>query len=103
MAIEFNSLSSNQTANAKPKATDSPASGSVAGKKAAQAYASQDTVRLSDAVQAMSSVGKQTLAATPDVDADKVASLRAAILEGRYEVNSERLADKMMRFDALFD
>lgn len=35
------------------------------------------------------------------VDADRVASVKKAIAEGSYQVNAERIADKMMQYEKL--
>ncbi len=36
----------------------------------------------------------------PDFDTGKVASARAALDRGEYEVNAERIAEKLMQIDA---
>lgn len=40
---------------------------------------------------------RQVLAQTPDVRAEKVAALKKAVAEGRYHVNAEEIATKMVR------
>jgi negative regulator of flagellin synthesis FlgM len=40
---------------------------------------------------------EQTIKGMPVVDEARVAEIRRAIEEGRYEVNAERIADKLIR------
>ena len=42
------------------------------------------------------------VAKTPDFDSEKVASIKKAIAEGSFEVNAERIAEKMLQQDNLF-
>lgn len=42
------------------------------------------------------------VAKTPDFDSEKVASIKKAIAEGSFEVDAERIAEKMLQQDALF-
>ena len=39
----------------------------------------------------------------PVVDTERVNEVKKAIDEGTYEVNSARIADKMMKFEGLLD
>lgn len=102
MAIELNGLSSNQTTAARNKASDQ--SGVNANKTgiASPAPVQTDTVRLSDAVQALQSANRQ-MDDSGDFDAGRVANIKAAIADGSYTINSERVADKMLQFEKLFN
>lgn len=102
MAIELNGLSSNQTTAARNKPGDQ---NGVNANKASQtntAPAQADTVRLSDAVQALQSANRQ-MDDSSDFDAGRVAEIKAAIADGSYSINSERVADKMLQFEKLFN
>lgn len=60
---------------------------------------STDSVNLTSTasrLQSLESVVKQT----PQVDQHKVAALRHAIADGSYQVDSNRVAQKFMRFEA---
>lgn len=103
MAIDLNGLSSNQTTATRGKGADQQRSSQVAekGDNSTPNQAVSDTVKLSDAAQALQEAGKR-LDSAPDVDAERIASIKAAIADGSYQVDSGRIADKMLQFDKLF-
>ena len=59
-----------------------------------------DTVVLSDTAKKIQEAQKQ-LEAIPDVREDKVAQLKEQIEKGTYEIDEEKIADKMLK-DSLF-
>jgi negative regulator of flagellin synthesis FlgM len=63
--------------------------------------AKADTVVLSDTAKKVQEAQKQ-LEAIPDVREDKVAQLKEQIENGTYEMDEEKIADKMMK-DALLN
>lgn len=105
MAIDLNGLSSNQTTAARGKGTEQQRGSTQVSDKGENSALNQpgsDTVRLSDAAQALQQAGKR-LDNEPDVDAERIASIKAAIADGSYKVDSGRIADKMLQFDKLFN
>ena len=64
------------------------------------ASASADRVQLSREAQSLNRLEAQ-MAASPDVDMDKVAAIKAAITEGRFSINAERIAENLLRQDEL--
>lgn len=66
-----------------------------------QQQAKADTVALSNAAKNIQEAQKQ-LEAIPDVREDKVAQLREQIENGTYEIDEEKIADKMLK-DALLN
>ena len=60
-----------------------------------------DTVALSNAAKNIQEAQKQ-LEAIPDVREDKVAELKEQIENGTYEIDAEKIADKMLK-DALLN
>ncbi len=60
-----------------------------------------DTVVLSDTAKKIQETQTQ-LKAIPDVREDKVAQLKEQIENGTYEIDEEKIADKMLK-DALFN
>lgn len=63
--------------------------------------APQDSVSLSQQAHAMSKLEAQAMQ-SKDVDEAKVAAIRQALAEGRYVVDSQSLANKMLEQDNLF-
>ena len=61
-----------------------------------------DTVALSNAAKNIQEAQKQ-LAAIPDVREDKVAQLKEQIENGTYEIDEEKIADKMLKDSLLND
>ena len=66
-----------------------------------QQQAKADTVALSSAAKDIQEAQKQ-LEAIPDVREDKVAQLKEQIENGTYEIDAEKIADKMLK-DALLN
>ncbi|MBX2859447.1 MAG: flagellar biosynthesis anti-sigma factor FlgM [Cellvibrionaceae bacterium] len=63
---------------------------------------SGDSVSLSTTGQNLAKL-EAAVAQSPEVDEAKVAELKAAINSGRYQVDADRIADKMLSQDADFD
>jgi negative regulator of flagellin synthesis FlgM len=61
-----------------------------------------DTVALSNAAKNIQEAQKQ-LEAVPDVREDKVAQLKEQIENGTYEIDAEKIADKMLKDSLLND
>lgn len=61
---------------------------------------SRDSVELSAEAQSMNRL-EENLAQLPDVDVERVASLKQAIAEGRFEIDPERIAQNMLNQDDL--
>ena len=67
-----------------------------------QQQAKADTVALSNAAKNIQEAQKQ-LEAVPDVREDKVAELKEQIENGTYEIDAEKIADKMLKDSLLND
>jgi len=61
-----------------------------------------DTVVLSETAKKIQEAQRQ-LEAIPDVREDKVAQLKEQIENGTYEINEEKIADKMLKDSLLND
>ncbi len=59
-----------------------------------------DEVSLSQEARSMNAL-RNRIDDLPDVDEDKVAAIRQAISEGRFEINAERIAENLLRQDEL--
>lgn len=101
MAIELNGLSSNQTTAARSKTADQSNAVATKNGKPNAAPTQADTVRLSDAVQAIQSANRQ-IDDTSDFNAERVAEIKSAMADGSFSINAERVADKMLQFEKLF-
>lgn len=102
MAIDFPGLSSVQTAGNRGKVNEQAADKAPrAETPAAQGTASGqgDTVRISDAAQALQRSNADQ--GNSDVDTDRVAQIKAAIEDGSYKIDNERIAERMMQFEKL--
>lgn len=95
-----NNVNSTATANARTRQTTE--SQSTAAKSAPPAKpADSDSVSLSVKAQTMGRLEAQ-IADASEVDEDKVAAIKAAISEGRYQVDSRTIAERMLNQDNLF-
>jgi negative regulator of flagellin synthesis FlgM len=74
----------------------------AASEKAEKQQTKTDTVVLSDAAKKIQDAKKQ-LDAIPDIREDKVAQLKEQIENGTYEIDAEKIADKMLRESLLND
>lgn len=107
MAIDLTTLSNAQGSNGRGNRVSNEqqnTAGNAGGTGAAQPsvqQASADTVKISDAAQAIQGAAK-SLESEPEVNSDRVAELKAAIDSGDYKVDAERVADRMLAFDSLF-
>jgi len=80
-------VSTQRTAEAEPSATVVKQNGA------------KDTFELSSTAQALKKADA-IIADTPDVNSDKVASIKAAIADGTYNIDYQSVAEKLMSFDA---
>jgi negative regulator of flagellin synthesis FlgM len=99
MVIDFNRVGNSpsvqgtpRTGAAKEVAADMPVPSTPAVK-------SGEPVTLSDQAQQMQKITDK-LSDQPTVDSARVAELKQAIAEGSYKVDSERVASKMLNFEA---
>lgn len=62
--------------------------------------AGKDSVQLSPEAQALKRLEAQ-INASPDIDIGRVAAIKRAIAEGNFEINVERIAERMLQQDNL--
>ncbi|MEE8481941.1 MAG: flagellar biosynthesis anti-sigma factor FlgM [Acidiferrobacterales bacterium] len=101
MAIDITGVPNSQTHNAGDK---SPVS---VGKDEATAPQQEtgkpsttDTVSMTDAAQRLQSL-ETSLESLPIVDSQRVETIRAAIADGEYEIDPEKVAEKLTSFEVL--
>lgn len=101
MINDITGLSSSQTAATRARAGEQNTAAKSGGGTPAQPPSSKgDTVNLSTTAQTLQNVEKK-LANTPDVDSERVERLKQEIESGSYQINAERVAEKMLNFDNL--
>ena len=62
----------------------------------------RDKVSLTDTAARLKALEEQ-LTSQPEIDRDRVSDVQNAISKGKYKVDAQRVADKMMNFEASFD
>ncbi len=82
------------TAVKQTKASDPPEKSPIQEKK--DGRLSEDTVEISSRSREMQKI-REVFEASPDVRTEKVASLKKLIEEGAYEIDNNRLAEKMIQ------
>lgn len=104
MIIDFNGVNPTNTGSTSRSGRSGSASPEAPDKASGEtnaANASGDTVALSQEAQAMNRL-EGAIGEAPEMDSDRIAEIQKAIAEGQFEVNAERIAEKMMGLDDLF-
>lgn len=82
-------------ARSKPATPSAPEAKTPAPDAAPAGKGASDQVVLSQEAQTLGRL-QAKINSSPDVDLDKVAEIRRAIAEGRFEINPERIAENML-------
>ncbi|MBL4782143.1 MAG: flagellar biosynthesis anti-sigma factor FlgM [Porticoccaceae bacterium] len=85
----------NTNSGKKADASQAPNAGSTA---APHANAESSTVTVTDSALKLLEVEK-TLADMPSFDAEKVARIKQALSDGSYAINTDQIADKLIKFE----
>ncbi len=99
MAIEISGQSPAQLSNAKSDAkvqvgrTDPPLPKQQTGKPS-----TADTVTLTDTASQLHKLEAQ-ISAVPIVDASRVEGVKRSLINGQFQINPQRVAEKMMNFE----
>jgi negative regulator of flagellin synthesis FlgM len=104
MAINLNGLSTGQTGSAKSRESDSSQATNKAGTERAadkkdNSKNTDDVVKLSDRAEVLRTVNNK-VQQLPDVDQEKVDSIRTAIQNGDYTIDYNKLAAAFRRFES---
>jgi len=86
---------STKGARSKPAAPIAPEAKTPAPDAAPASKGASDQVVLSQEAQTLGRL-QAKINSSPDVDLEKVAEIRRAIAEGRFEINPERIAENML-------
>ena len=90
----LDSVSAKST-RSKPTSAAAPEAKAPATPAAASTPKTGDQVVLSEQAQTIGRL-QSKIDSAPDVNLDKVAEIRRAIAEGRFEINPERIAENML-------
>lgn len=97
MAININNLNNNSSVNSNisrtPVQQNAPQNNPLA-----QANVAQDSVSITPQAQRISDLQKKTND-EPQIDSQKIDELKKSILNGEYNVDSERLAANIAEFE----
>jgi len=106
MVIDTNNInSSGGTSNARSRSVAAPVNTPVKSQPTATETAvnsSKDNVVLSPEAQNLTRL-QAKINVLPDVNLDRVAAIKQAISEGRFEINPERIAENMINQDELLN
>lgn len=105
MANDISGINSSRThqagernvTNAKKGNTDSSERA-----ESSESSAGRDKVSLTDTAERLKALEHQ-LAMQPEIDKNRVNKVQDALSNGEYKVDPQRVADKMMAFEASFD
>ena len=75
--------------------------GGVSGTSGSPNPVSGDTVTLTNSVDQMAKL-EELLASVPEVDSTRVAEIKAAIADGSYQVDPEKIVDKLLQVEKDF-
>jgi negative regulator of flagellin synthesis FlgM len=109
MAINFNNLNNTAGLSKPTKANSLSTAQSSAQDSAKKSVLEQtnkqgnsgESVQLSQNARQLQSVSEK-IASMPSVNSEKVAQLKQAIAEGSYQVDSQRVASKLLGLEAQF-
>jgi len=108
MVIDTNNINSSGGANRSRSSTPvvaapsnkTPAAPTTSVEAGSKEKASKDNVVLSSEAQNLVRL-QAKINSLPDVNMERVAAIKQAIAEGRFEINPERIAENMLKQDEL--
>jgi len=101
MVIDLNNPLNTSTASSRSRApAAAPAATTKAPATAGDTKAASGNVVLSPEAQRLTRL-QDTISQLPDVNSERVAALKQAIAEGKFEINPERIAENMLKHDDL--
>ena len=101
MANEISGLNSSRTQQSGERQVSGVSKDSKKTSEPSKSSTNSDRVSLTDTAERLKALEHQ-LAQQPEVDNKRVSNVQEAITNGNYKVDPERVADKMMSFEASF-
>ncbi len=98
MAIEINNLSSTLGQVAQGTPAERPADGKGEAAPQPQSAPGSDQVTLTPEARQLKAL-EEKVNDLPVVDSDRVSAIRAALASGSYEIDTQRIAGKLMSFE----
>jgi negative regulator of flagellin synthesis FlgM len=100
MVIDFRSVTGSTQVSSTARTSSSKAVGAVDDVKSVQGTSQAgESVQLSDVAQHMKKV-TENLGTDAPVNASRIAELKQKIADGSYQVDSKRVASKMLSFES---
>lgn len=97
MTIDINSVGNGQIKTADNRKMEQSESQKTTNNPE-QSSPSKDSVALTDRAKDLQAL-QTKIAESPVVDTEKVASIKQAIAEGNYQINADKLAEKLLDLD----
>ncbi|SDX42480.1 flagellar biosynthesis anti-sigma factor FlgM [Marinobacter mobilis] len=101
MSVDFNGIGPGQVNHQKNTATKSDATAKAPQSPVEQAQAQAargESVKLSSQAKDLKQL-EQRLNSYPETDDDRIEQIKAALADGSYKVDAEKLAQKMLEMD----
>jgi len=101
MANDISGINSSRSQQAGERSISGSKKESSGSNSSSAASSSADRVSLTDTAERLKALEHQ-LTMQPEIDKARVSDVQNAISNGNYKVDPERVADKMMNFEASF-
>ncbi len=101
MPHDISGINSGRSQHSSDRQVSSVKSDSDSNTSSSHSSTQGDTVSITDMAGRLKSL-EQKLASQPEINQSHVNEIRDAIARGEYKVNPDRVADKMMDFEADF-
>jgi len=98
MSIDITGLPNNKTTNERSSAVKKDSANSEAGKTDKTETSLADTVSLTGTAEKLRKL-EAALSELPVADEDRIEGIKRAVANGTYEIDAQRIADKMLDFE----
>lgn len=98
MSIDITGLPNNKTTNERSSAVKKDSANSEAGKTERADVSTADTVSLTGTAEKLRKL-EAALSELPVADEERIEGIRRAVANGTYEIDAQRIADKMLDFE----